>query len=173
MLVVSTAFLFFFFHMSYKYKNLDLSPPSPKPLLKSHAKLILLEAQFTSSTFAPLGKEWAIIHILVSPYKPFLRNKYLNLSNNRVWYFQPEAFNRETCLEKLKHKQSTFQSLFCGMNKASFKKAGGPQTFTALSDFIPAWKMPPSCPSSQALNTAVPKRPYYLRAKFLQPCLQE
>lgn len=120
-----------------------------------------------------LATEGAKIHVLVSAYKPFLRNKYLNLSNSRVWYFQPEAFNRETFLEKLKPKQSTFQSLFCGMNNASFNKARGPQTRMALGDFIPARKMSPGCPSSQALNTAVPKRPYSSRAKPSQPCLQQ
>lgn len=61
----------------------------------------------------------AIIHVLVSVCKPFLRNKYLNLSNNGTWYFQPGAFNRETFLEKLKPQQPTFQSLFCGMNMGS------------------------------------------------------
>lgn len=119
-----------------------------------------------------LAKEWTIIHMLVPAYKPFLRNKYLNLSNNRVWYFQPEAFNRGTFLEKLKPKQSTFQSLFCGMNKVSFKNVKGSQTCVAPRDTIPAWKMPPGCPSSQALNTAGPKKPYFLRAKLSHPWLQ-
>lgn len=57
--------------------------------------------------------------MLVSICKPFLRNKYLNLSNNRSWYFQPGAFNRESFLEKLKPKQSIFQRLFCVLNKGS------------------------------------------------------
>lgn len=73
--------------MSYKHEKLDLTLSSPKPLSKSHAKLILLEPNLLEAPSLHLAKEGEIIHVLVSAYKPFLRNKYLNLSNDRVWYF--------------------------------------------------------------------------------------
>lgn len=128
-----------------------------------------------------LAKAGAMIHVLV--YKTFLRNKYPNLSNNRVWYFQPEAFNRETFLEKLKPKQSTFQSLLCGRNKAHFEKARGAQACMALSDSVPARKMPSSSLSHQPWiqqyqRCCAPWQPSshsppYKGSTFSQPCLDQ